>query len=236
MKPKNLKSPLTWEERRPLIKDRILFVPQYYDRHDEWSFPGWDHPEIFGRKASIEVEYCSGNGLWVIEKARAYPERNWIAVERQFDRVRKIWSKMHNFGLSNLFIVCGEALTFTRFYVPDCSFDAIYINFPDPWPKQKHAKNRLLQEPFITQMSRASVSGAIATIVTDHFEYTTQINKAMLTNPFWHARFPEPYFVTEWEDYGTSYFEALWREQGLKIHYMQYLKEQSNLSEVGSHE
>jgi tRNA (guanine-N7-)-methyltransferase len=226
MKPKNLKSPLTWEERRPLIQDRVLFVPQYYDRHHEWPFPGWDHPEIFGRKAPIEVEYCSGNGLWVIEKARAHPERNWIAVERQFDRVRKIWSKMHNFGLSNLFIVCGEALTFTRFYVPDCSFAAIYINFPDPWPKQKHAKNRLLQEPFITQMARTSVSGAVATIVTDHFEYTTQINQAMLINQFWHACFPEPYFVTEWEDYGTSYFEALWREQGLKIHYMQYLKAQ----------
>jgi tRNA (guanine-N7-)-methyltransferase len=222
MKPKNLKPPLTWEQRRPLIHDRILFVPQYYDQHHEWSFPGWEHPEIFGRSAPIEVEYCSGNGLWIIEKALAHPERNWVAVERQFERVRKIWSKRHNLSLTNLFIVCGEALTFMRFYVPNRSFAAVYINFPDPWPKEKHAKNRLLQEPFITQMARASAFGAKATIVTDHFDYTTQITQAMLTNPLWNPCFPKPYFVTEWENYGTSYFDALWREQGLAVYYMQY--------------
>lgn len=223
MKPKHLKPPLTWVERRPLIQGRILFVPHYYDRHHEWSFPGWESPEVFGRKAPIEAEYCSGNGHWIVEKARAHPERNWVAVERQFDRVRKIWSKMHNLALSNLFIVCGEALAFTQFYVPDHSFAAIYINFPDPWPKERHAKNRLLQEPFITEMTRVSVVGAKATIVTDHFEYAAQISKAMLANQDWDPCFPTPYFVTEWEDYGTSYFEALWREQGLKIYYMQYL-------------
>jgi tRNA (guanine-N7-)-methyltransferase len=222
MKPKNLKSPLNWEKRRPLIHDRVLFVPQYYDQHQEWSFPGWEDPEIFGRSAAIEVEYCSGNGLWIIEKALAYPERNWIAVEQQFERVRKIWSKMHNFSLKNLFIVCGEALTFTQFYVPDRSFAAIYINFPDPWPKRKHAKNRLVQESFITQVARASSFEAEMTLVTDHFDYAAQITQMMLAHPFWTPCFPEPYFVNQWEDYGTSYFDALWREQGLPIYYMKY--------------
>jgi tRNA (guanine-N7-)-methyltransferase len=140
MKPKNFKCPVTWEERRPLIHDRVLFVPQYYDRHHEWTFPGWESPEVFGRKAPIEVEYCTGNGAWIIEKALANPDRNWVAVEVQFERVRKIWSKMCNEKITNLFIVCGEALTYTRFYVPSHSFSAAYINFPDPWPKEKHAK------------------------------------------------------------------------------------------------
>jgi tRNA (guanine-N7-)-methyltransferase len=223
MKPKDLKFPLKWEERRPLIQNKVFFVPQCYDYHHEWPFPGWESQEVFGRKAPIEIEYCSGNGLWIVEKARAYPDHNWIAVERQFDRVRKIWSKMRNFCLSNLFIVCGEALTFTQFYVPDRSFTAIYVNFPDPWPKGKHAKNRLLQEPFVTQMARASALEASVIIVTDHLEYATQINTAMLGNHVWDSCFQAPYFVTEWENYGTSYFDALWREQGLKIYYMQYL-------------
>jgi tRNA (guanine-N7-)-methyltransferase len=234
MKPKSLKSPLTWEQRRPLISDRILFVPEYYDRHHEWSFPGWEHPDIFGRSAPIEVEYCSGNGLWIIEKALAYPERNWVAVERQFERVRKIWSKMHNFSLTNLFIVCGEALTFTRFYVPERSFAAVYINFPDPWPKAKHAKNRLLQEPFITEIARTAAIRAKMTIVTDHFNYTEQISQTVLANPLWHSCFPEPYFVNVWENYGSSYFDALWRERGLVIYYMQYLKEKER-NEQSSH-
>jgi len=224
MKPKHFKCPLTWEERRPLIYDRVLFVPQYYQRHHEWSFPGWDSPEIFGRKAPIEIEYCSGNGAWIIEKAITHPDRHWVAVDHQFERVRKIWSKRHNLSISNLFIVCGEALTFSKFYVPDSSFQGIYINFPDPWPKEKHARRRLLQEPFISEMARVSTPRAVATIVTDHAEYTDQINQAMLAHPYWESRYSAPHYVTEWENYGTSYFDSLWREQGLTIHYMQYLR------------
>ena len=227
MKPKDLKNPLTWKERRPIIHDRILYVPEYYDRHHEWTFPGWDSPDVFGRVAPIEVEYCAGNGAWILEKAQAHPERNWVAVEIQFERVRKIWSKLHNFQLSNLFIVCGEALTFTKFYVPDGSFSAAYINFPDPWPKERHAKNRLVQEPFVKEMARACAPGATATIVSDHYNYTCQASEAMRANTSWTPRFPEPYYVTEWENYGTSYFDSLWKEQGLTVHYQQFIKGQA---------
>jgi tRNA (guanine-N7-)-methyltransferase len=223
MKPKNLKCPFVWKDRRPLIESRILYVPSHYDLHQEWVFPGWDSPEIFGRSGPIEIEYCTGNGDWIIERALAHPDRNWIAVERQFERVRKIWSKMHNFSLSNLFIVCGEAQTFTCFYVPDQSFNAVYINFPDPWPKARHAKKRLLQEPFIREMGRVSVPEATMTIVTDHSSSASQICQTMAKNRNWDSYFPSPYFVTEWKDYGTSYFDSLWREKGLTIHYMRYV-------------
>lgn len=231
MKPKNLKCPLTWEERRPLIHDRILFVPRYYHRHHEWLFPEWESSEIFGRSAPIAIEYCSGNGDWIVEKAIAQRDRNWVAVEYQFERVRKIWSKMHNFSLTNLFIVCGEALTFTRYYAPFRSFDAIYINFPDPWPKKKHANKRLLQEPFITELARSSIPGAALTIVTDHPIYTTQINEAILANQLWTPRYSDPHYVTDIGNYGTSYFDALFREKGLTIHYMQYLNVSADLKE-----
>jgi tRNA (guanine-N7-)-methyltransferase len=224
MRPKNLQHPFSWEERRPLIRDRVLFVPQYYSSHQQWTFPGWESPEVFGREAPIAVEYCTGNGTWIVEKARAHPERHWIAVEKKFDRVRKIWSKMHNFSLSNLFIVCGEALVFTQCYAADCSFDAIYINFPDPWPKQKHAKNRLLQGAFLTEMARVCAAGAAVTIVTDHLVYATEIHLAMSESSLWESRFLQPFYTTQWENYGTSYFDSLWRGQGLPIHYMQYFK------------
>jgi tRNA (guanine-N7-)-methyltransferase len=225
MRPKNFRCPFKWEERRPLIFDRVLFVPEYYDRHQEWTFPGWESPEVFGRRAPIEVEYCTGNGAWIIEKARTHPERNWVAVECQFERVRKIWSKMHNEQIKNLFIICGEALTFTRYYVQDESFSAIYVNFPDPWPKEKHAKKRLLQEPFIGEMARVIKRGGVATLVTDHPNYMIQISQNMLNHLAWKPVFSPPYYVTEWEDYGSSYFEQLWREQGVPIHYLQFYRE-----------
>ncbi len=223
MRPKNLKCPFTWKTRHPVIQDHILYVPEYYNLHHEYEFPGWSHPSVFEREAPVEVEYCSGNGAWIVEKAMAHPDRNFVAVEIQFERVRKIWSKIHNFNLKNLFIVCGEALTYTRYYVPTNSFSNVYVNFPDPWPKEKHAKNRLLKEPFFEEIARASTSNAIATIVTDHADYMHQITDGMLASPSWKPRFPAPYYVTDYKDYGTSYFDSLWRERGITIHYMQFL-------------
>jgi tRNA (guanine-N7-)-methyltransferase len=209
-----------------MICDHVLYVPEYYDRHQDYVFPGWASTEVFGREAPIEVEYCAGNGAWIVEKALAYPHKNWVAVEIQFERARKIWSKVHNLNLKNLFIICGEALTFTRYYVPSNSLDAIYVNFPDPWPKKRHAKNRLLKEPFLSEMARASAPEATATIVTDHAEYMQQIAAAMQASQHWEPRFKDYCYITDYKGYGTSYFEALWREQGIPIYYMQYFRKE----------
>ena len=222
MNPKNLKYPYTWEQRRPMIMDKILFVPQYYDKHQEWPFPSWESAEIFGREAPVHIEYCTGNGAWIIERAIKEPGVNWVAVEKRFDRVAKIWSKMHNYGLTNLFIVYGEALTFSRFYAPASSFSAIYVNFPDPWPKEKHAKNRLFKPEFVTELGRLARPGAGATFVTDDAVYKEQICQVFLSDPNWSPSFPPPHFVTEWKGYGASYFGDLWQDMGKTIHYIQF--------------
>ncbi|MGH2612303.1 MAG: tRNA (guanosine(46)-N7)-methyltransferase TrmB, partial [Rhabdochlamydiaceae bacterium] len=133
MQPKYLKFPYTWEERRPEIRDGVFFIPDYYDQHKKWELPGWE--VIFGNTNPVVIEYCSGNGTWIAEKARD-KSKNWIAVEWRFDRVQKIWSKMKNKKLDNMFIVCGDAQIFIREYLKDKSIDGVYVNFPDPWPKE----------------------------------------------------------------------------------------------------
>ncbi len=222
MKPKDLKCPFTWVTRRPLICDQVLYVPEYYDRHHEYTFPGWSSPEVFGREASIEIEYCSGNGAWIAEKALAHPERNWVAVELQFERARKIWSKIQNLKLKNLLVVCGEALTFTKYYVQEAVFTASYVNFPDPWPKERHLKNRLLQEPFFSELSRVSLPSAVLTIATDHAAYAHSTIEGLQASSQWASCHPAPHYITEYPGYGTSYFDELWREKGIDIHYIQY--------------
>ena len=224
MKPSDFKHPFSWANRAPAITDKVFFIPRHYNLNNGWAFPAWEEAAVFGRKAPVWIEYCTGNGAWIAEKALAHPELNWIAVEKRFDRVQKIWSKMKNFSLNNLFIVCGEALTFTKTYVPDHSIDGVYINFPDPWPKCKHAKHRLLQDTFVAEMARACAPHAKTTIVTDDDHYTSRICEAMLAGSLWAPVFPEPYFITEWEGYGSSYFEQLWREKGKTIHFMQFSK------------
>lgn len=221
MKPKHLKFPYRWEERRPMVAEGVLFVPEYYDHHHIWTFPGWQ--AIFGNDKPVTIEFCTGNGTWLTEKAKDN-SRNWVAVEWDFERVRKIWSKTKNYNLSNLFIVCGEAQVFARNYIPSASVDEVYINFPDPWPKPKHAKNRLFQHPFITELAKVLRPEGNVTIVTDHPPYGLQIIREFLSGSLWESAFPNPYFITEWEGYGTSYFDTLWRDKGKTIHYFQFRK------------
>jgi tRNA (guanine-N7-)-methyltransferase len=222
MKPKDLKYPFSWSERHPALSQGVLFIPQYYDLHDKWISSEWKHHFLCEGDKSIFVEYCSGNGSWIIEKARAFPNNNWIAVERKFERVRKIWAKMQNLKLTNLLIVCGEALTFTKHYLPGGSIDGIYVNFPDPWPKQKHAKNRLFQEAFVCELSRVVKDNEKAILVTDDLNYSKQMHEEMTNSFKWQSMFTDPFYVSDWPEYGSSYFEQLWREKGRTIYYLAF--------------
>ncbi|HSX12396.1 MAG TPA: tRNA (guanine(46)-N(7))-methyltransferase TrmB [Rhabdochlamydiaceae bacterium] len=222
MKPTDLKYPFKWEERRPELHQKVLFVPHFYQNHELWKFPGWEDPALFGKKGKVILEYCSGNGSWVIQKALKEPHAHWIAIEKKFDRVRKIWSKLQKLSLNNLLVVCGEALTFTRYYLPPNTVDEIYINFPDPWPKLKHAKHRLIQSPFVEELLRILKQGGKAVFVTDHEDYSKQIVREMLLSKQWKSCFAPPYYATSWENYGTSYFDDLWRKKGKTIHYHQF--------------
>ncbi len=221
MKPKNLRYPFPWQERRPLLVGQVFFIPEYYQDHDAAFLPPWE--EIFGNTNPILLEYCSGNGSWIIEKARAHPDQNFIAVEKKFERVQKIWSKMSNGGLKNLLIIAGEALVASRCYFKTASIDAICVHFPDPWPKEKHAKNRLFQEPFVSELARIAKKGATLRAVTDDADYAGQILSAVVQSPSFTTAFPEPFYITDFPGYGTSYFEELWRSQGREIRYLEFL-------------
>lgn len=224
MKPEDLKSPFKWDQRKVLYQDRILYVPAYYNKYDEYKFPGWSSPEIFGNSNPVCIEYCSGNGAWITAKAQAEPEKNWVAIEKRFDRSRKIWSKIKNHNLSNLIVICGEGYTATKEFFPSNSVEHIFINFPDPWPKLRHAKHRIIQPSFIEQLARLLKASGRFTFVTDDEDYSTLTIDEMRKASYFKSLYIEPYFVTTSEGYGTSYFEELWREKGKTIRYHDYVK------------
>ncbi|CCB89149.1 tRNA (guanine(46)-N(7))-methyltransferase TrmB [Simkania negevensis] len=218
MKPKDLKSPFSFRDRRPCILERIFYVPTYYDKYKEFSFPFWQ--ELFGNDHPVHIEYCSGNGEWILERAKAHPEVNWVAVEMKFERVRKIHSKRINRNISNLLIVCGEAQVFTREYVPENSVETIYVNFPDPWPKDRHAKHRLIQAPFMRDVLTAVRPGGNAQLVSDAKEYVLQMQAEISQVSGW-----KPSNHQNQNNYGSSYFDRLWRSLGREIYYLEYLCE-----------
>lgn len=226
MKPNDLKSPFSrGEPHRVFIRDRVWYVPEGVEFSADFIFPGWEHPDLFGNGNPVYVEYCSGNGAWIAQKALENPHINWLAVEIKFPRVRKIWSKLKNGNLQNLVILCGEGLQATRAYFPDASVSHVFVNFPDPWPKRRHAKNRLIQPPFIDEAERISLKKGEMTLVTDDPDYSQQMIETVLKNSAYASCYPEPYYQTQHRDYGVSYFEILWRNQGRVIRYHHFRKE-----------
>lgn len=214
--------PYTYETRRIVIHDGVLFLPDLLGREVQFDFPAWI--EIFGNLHPIAIEYCSGNGAWIVEKALENPQVNFVAVEKKFDRVRKIHSRMKRMGVKNLFIVYGEGLHFTREYVKAGTVGEVYINFPDPWPKRRHWDNRIMQGAFLLEMQRILQEGGQLTFVTDDVPYSEAVLKEMRKHPDLKPLFPAPFYVHALEGYGSSYFEELWRSKGLQIRYHRFEK------------
>lgn len=223
MKPEDFKPLHSKDERLIYIQDKVWFLPnERLPFGNSFVFPGWHDAEVFGNRHKVCIEYCSGNGAWIAAKAQANPGINWVAVERKFDRVRKIWSKIQNLKLNNLLVVCGEAHQFTRSFLTDHSIHDIYINFPDPWPKSRHAKNRLIQDEFSKELWRILEKGRSLTFVTDDRPYSEWFIDVLSRTPGFVSAYPSPFYVAPPEGYGSSYFEELWRSKGRDIRYHQF--------------
>lgn len=218
----SLKWPYTWEERQVSLEDGVLLVPVYCPNLESFQLPSW--PALFERDLPVRIEYCSGNGDWILEKAEEDPSSNWVAVEQRMDRLRKIWKKAKRKQLSNLFLVCSEGYIATHHYFQNATIDEVFINFPDPWPKKRHAKHRIIQKQFLDEMARVLKADAKITIVTDDRDYSSEVIKEFLEHPAFQSIFEAPFFKANPENYGTSYFDNLWRSQGKAIYVISFQK------------
>lgn len=223
MKPKDFKTLYTWEERRVHIHDGVLHIPTCLPSYEDFAFPGWK--TVFQNQNPVNVEFCSGNGMWIVEKAQEFPNINWVAVDLDFGRIRMIWAKKKNLNLDNLFIVFGDANIAAKHYFPKNSVENVFINFPDPWPKTAHAKNRLMKNEFMEDVLEVMMDGALFTLVTDDTDYSERAIKVLTQFDCLKSLFENSYFTLELPGYGSSYFEELWRSKGKSIRYHQFEKQ-----------
>lgn len=224
MQIEKLKFPYDGKERHTFLSNKIWFIPERVLEINTFTFPGWSHPEVFGNNNPVCIEYCSGNGDWISDRAKKFPMINWVAVEKKFVRASKIWAKIKRMELNNLLVICGEAQNATKLYFGDQTINDLYINFPDPWPKNKHAKHRIIQPNFVQEMWRILQEGQSLTFVTDDQPYSEWLIENMCAHPGFESQHPEPYFITDQPNYGSSFFYDYWRAKGRIIRYHQFKK------------
>jgi tRNA (guanine-N7-)-methyltransferase len=121
------------------------------------------------------VELGSGDGSFLAEYARLHPGHNFIGVERLLGRMRKLDRKGRRAGLTNLRGVRIESSYFLEYLLPPGSAVALHIYFPDPWPKQKHRRHRLINERFPALARQALAPGGTVYLRTDDQDYFQQM-------------------------------------------------------------
>src|SRR5579863_449743 len=126
---------------------------------------------MFARAQPLEVELGSGDGSFLADYAQANPDRNFLGVERLLGRLRKLDRKGLRAGLTNLRLVRLEAAYLAAYLLPASSISAVHVYFPDPWPKRKHRKNRLVNAEFAGSMGRALTPGGVIFLRTDDEDY-----------------------------------------------------------------
>jgi tRNA (guanine-N7-)-methyltransferase len=130
-----------------------------------------DLDALFGRRAGRIVEIGFGNGENLTALARANPDRDYLGIEVHPPGVGRLLMSLESLGLKNVRISNHDAVEVFAHQIPHGSIDEIYILFPDPWPKKRHHKRRLIQAPFAASMAQRLKPGGLLQIATDWGPY-----------------------------------------------------------------
>jgi tRNA (guanine-N7-)-methyltransferase len=138
----------------------------------------------FARRAPLHLEIGIGNGDNVVQAAKMAPAINFLGCEVHRPGLGHVLQRLHDEELSNLRIVQADAIDLLR-RLPPHSLDRIAMFFPDPWPKKRHHKRRLLQLPFLRHLARASKPNACFLFASDNEDYANSALEAIEAAPEW---------------------------------------------------
>lgn len=134
-----------------------------------------DTGKMFPRDQPLEVELGSGDATFLVQHAAANLTRNFLGVERLLGRLRKLDRKGRRACLTNLRGVRIESTYLLEWLLPANSVAALHIYFPDPWPKKKHQRHRLINERFPHLAFTALAPGGVVYLRTDDPDYFAQM-------------------------------------------------------------
>ena len=146
----------------------IELVPETY-------FAPLDLLAIFGREAPLQVDLGCGDGDLLCELARRHPKRNFLGIEKLASRVAKVCRKSAH--LENVRVLNVESSYAIRHLLPEASVETFYLLFPDPWPKRRHHRRRIVTIDFLDFVHRALTNDGVLRLATDQEDYFEQIRK-----------------------------------------------------------
>lgn len=181
-----------------------------------------DVERTFGRAAPLELEIGTGKGRFLLASASQHPDRLYLGAEIQPEYGRIAQAKAEKRGLTNVRVEWLDGKDFVAQRLAPGSLAALHVYFPDPWPKQRHHKRRLVDAGFAAAAGRALAPDGLLRVASDHPEYWRQIETTLDAEPLLERLTPEQagewYTGTDYElrflRIGKPIGKAVWRRKG----------------------
>ena len=142
-----------------------------------------DLERLFGRAAPKILEIGFGMGETTAAIAREHPENDYLGVEVHTPGVGSLLKRIADLGLKNVRVIQHDAVGVLEHMIAPDSLDGVHIFFPDPWPKKRHHKRRLLQAPFLALLASRMKPGASVHVATDWEDYALQMLEVFRSEP-----------------------------------------------------
>ncbi|MGI8431434.1 MAG: tRNA (guanosine(46)-N7)-methyltransferase TrmB [Chthoniobacterales bacterium] len=155
----------------------VELVPEDY-------FAPLDLAAIFPRRAPLELDLGCGDGAFLIALAARHPERNFLGIERLVGRIRSACGKAARGNLRNVRVLLIESAYAVEYLLPPASIDVVHLLFPDPWPKKRHHRRRIVTADFLAKVQRILAPGGRLRIATDQEDYFEAIRELVAATTF----------------------------------------------------
>ena len=151
------------------------------------------------------MEIGFGNGRYLTQLAAAQPEANILGVEISMPTLRRVAVWQARGRLPHVRLLHGTAELILQLLCAPEALSGLYINFPDPWPKESHHHRRLISDRFLHLAATRLLPGAILQIATDHVGYAAVITDCLQRTAYFHSRTETPFVIAEQAQLGTKY-------------------------------
>ena len=185
--------------KRDLIIEPVAVYEETLPKPIVWA-------DLYGNDNPVEMEIGCGKGTFLTQQAETRPLVNFFGIEWARFYWRYTCDRLRRNGCEkNARAIRADAGTFLNDFVASDSLAALHVYFPDPWPKVRHHKRRLIQPAFLEQVRRVLVPGGRVSIVTDHADYWQHIEPTVHESPLEVVEFVPPGSGREGEVVGTNF-------------------------------
>lgn len=202
------------KNKEDIMNNSNYLVKNYYDFKGNWK-------ELFGNDNPIYIEIGMGKGKFIIENAKMYPDINFIGIEKYDSVIAKGLQKIPD-GLNNLFMIRADALDIDEIFFRE--IDRIYLNFSDPWPKNRHHLRRLSSKIFLDKYENIFKNVKEIIMRTDNRDLYTYSLVSFSENGY---KLKKISFDLHHDDMPliTTEYEDKFSKEGLPIYYVECIKD-----------